>query len=620
MTDASDEPIPPTLIEDALERVLASRRFRGSARKRRFLKFVVEQTQAGHADRIKAFTIAIDVFDRDANFDPLLDPVVRIQAGRIRRCLEQYYLSEGAEDPLQITIPKGGYVPHFHMKQGGAAVGGSDLPAEGERPDIVDENPVPTPADAAQAPAPLPTSRPFLPLGIGGEADRQTVVVGGVLAFLLVLLFVSAWFAVDPSPSGKGEKYSSAIRGPSIMVQPFANNTGKAAQDVFVQGFTDDLISALIQFKSVFVFGTEAALHSGSEPEPRKAVPDAGPDYFLKGSVSQAGERMQVNATLLGAKDQRYIWSKSYRSDFTASNMIDVRQDIAVQVARALAQSNGVIHTEEMQAASRQTPSLMSSYECMLKTRHYWRQLNRDMHVQVRTCLENAIKTDPRYADVWAALSLVYLDESWLGFNPGKARPDPVATGLQLATHAVTLAPDNSLPHQALGRAYWLRREPERSIAAYEQALALNPYDSDILAELGRCYSLIGDWEKGIPLLGEAFARNPAHPNWYRIIFALHHYVHGRYDEALEEAKRIDLQNGVLPHVALAMIYGQMGRATDAADEVGEILRLEPKFGEKAIAEFERRNIDRAIIDKVVDGLRKAGLAISPQWASSDGR
>ncbi len=619
MTEASDESIPPALVEEALERVLTSRRFRGSARKRRFLKFVVEQTQAGHADRIKAFTIAIDVFDRDANFDPLLDPVVRIQAGRIRRCLEQYYLGEGAEDPIEITIPKGGYVPRFLMKQGTAAAGTSDPSVEDERPGIVEENGAPAVPDAAGMPVPLPSSRPFLPLGIGREVDRQTVLAGGCLVFLLALLFVFAWFAVDASPSGKGEKYSAAIRGPSIMVQPFANSTGNPAQDVFAQGFTEDLIGALIQFKSVFVFGSDATLPSRSDPDP-KAGPGTNPDYLLKGSIGQASDRMQVNATLIDAKDQRYIWSKGYWGDFTASNMIDVRRDIAVQVARALAQSNGVIQTEEMQAATRQTSGLMSSYDCMLKTRQYWRQPNREMHARARTCLESAIKTDPRYADAWAALALVYLDETWLGFNPSNARPDPVATGLQLATHAVTLAPDNPLPHQALGRAYWLRREPERSIATYEQALALNPYDPDILAELGRCYSLTGDWEKGIPLIREAFARNPAHPNWYRIIFALHHYVHGRYDAALLEAKRIDLQNGILPHAALAMIYGQMGRTTDAADEVEEILRLDPKFGEKVISEFERRNVNRATIGKIVDGLTKAGLSISPQWASSEGR
>jgi adenylate cyclase len=73
----------------------------------------VQEPLAGRADRIKACTIAVDVLDRDPSFDPLADPVVRIEAGRLRRCLEHYYLAEGAADRIRITIPKGGYVPQF---------------------------------------------------------------------------------------------------------------------------------------------------------------------------------------------------------------------------------------------------------------------------------------------------------------------------------------------------------------------------------------------------------------------------------------------------------------------------------------------------------------------------
>ena len=113
-----DESIPLQGIQDALQRVVASRDFRNSERKRRFLKFVVQETLAGRADRIKAYSIALDAFDRDPSFNPAADPVVRIEAGRLRRCLEHYYLGEGAADRIRITIPKGGYVPQFIVMDG----------------------------------------------------------------------------------------------------------------------------------------------------------------------------------------------------------------------------------------------------------------------------------------------------------------------------------------------------------------------------------------------------------------------------------------------------------------------------------------------------------------------
>src|SRR3954471_5806461 len=99
-----DGSIPLQVIQDVLQRVLASRDFRNSERKRRFLKFVVQETLTGRADRIKAYSIALDAFDRDPSFNPLADPVVRIEAGRLRRCLEHYYLAEGTADQIQITV------------------------------------------------------------------------------------------------------------------------------------------------------------------------------------------------------------------------------------------------------------------------------------------------------------------------------------------------------------------------------------------------------------------------------------------------------------------------------------------------------------------------------------
>jgi tetratricopeptide (TPR) repeat protein len=339
---------------------------------------------------------------------------------------------------------------------------------------------------------------------------------------------------------------------------------------------------------------------------------------MMKGSIDWVGSQTQVNVSLLRASDNQYLWSGSFRQEFNPSNMIDLRYEIATQVARILVQPHGVIDKAELRNTAGRPAESLSSYECVLRTREYWRQPNAEMHRQVRTCLERAVQSDPDYADAWAALAFIYTDEVRVDFNPSAVRPDPAGAALQIATHAVALAPDNPLPLQALGIAHWLRREVPLSIAAYEHALALNPYDTDILADLGRAYSLTGDWDKGIPLIREAFERNPAQPSWYRLFIALFHYMHGRYDEALAEAQRIGTPDLIYTHVVLAMIHGQTGQKDAATYEVNEILRLHPNFGDKAVSDFERRNIDPAIIAKMVDGLTKAGLPVSQNWDSAD--
>ena len=100
-------------VRTALGRVVASPALAKSPQLAHFLTFIVEETLAGRGDRLKAFTIATDALGRDANFDPQTDPIVRVEAGRLRRALEQYYATDGRNDPVAIDLPTGHYVPVF---------------------------------------------------------------------------------------------------------------------------------------------------------------------------------------------------------------------------------------------------------------------------------------------------------------------------------------------------------------------------------------------------------------------------------------------------------------------------------------------------------------------------
>jgi adenylate cyclase len=103
----------PAEIRAELSRVLESPKFEASKRNRRFLTYIVEETLAGRADRIKAYSIGTDVFGRNENFDAQLDTIVRIEARRLRTSLDHFYLKDYTASSLQITVPKGGYVPDF---------------------------------------------------------------------------------------------------------------------------------------------------------------------------------------------------------------------------------------------------------------------------------------------------------------------------------------------------------------------------------------------------------------------------------------------------------------------------------------------------------------------------
>ena len=100
-------------IRAALERVTASEVMRSSPQLAAFLRFVVEAVLEGNSDRIKGYVIAVEVLKRGPKFNPQIDPIVRVEATRLRRTLERYYAGAGAEDPVVITLPRGTYVPTF---------------------------------------------------------------------------------------------------------------------------------------------------------------------------------------------------------------------------------------------------------------------------------------------------------------------------------------------------------------------------------------------------------------------------------------------------------------------------------------------------------------------------
>jgi hypothetical protein len=106
-------PVDPSEIKAALDTILRSDTFARSERSRELLRYLVEKELAGESDRLKGFSIAMDVFGREDNFDPSTDAVVRVQARRLRDMLDAYYRDEGFASTVRISIPRGSYVPAY---------------------------------------------------------------------------------------------------------------------------------------------------------------------------------------------------------------------------------------------------------------------------------------------------------------------------------------------------------------------------------------------------------------------------------------------------------------------------------------------------------------------------
>ena len=110
--------VPDRSTRQQLERILASATFQQSDRLKRFLQFIVTETLERRGDELKEYVVGVQVFEKEPSFDPRTDPLVRVQARRLRARLERYYQAEGRHDDLIIELPKGGYTPSFHRRGG----------------------------------------------------------------------------------------------------------------------------------------------------------------------------------------------------------------------------------------------------------------------------------------------------------------------------------------------------------------------------------------------------------------------------------------------------------------------------------------------------------------------
>ena len=135
------EPEQAALVMAELERILNSRHFRNALRSRQFLDFVVRQAIEGHSHQLKERTIGTEVFHRAPGYATGDDPVVRVQAGEVRRRLGHYYMEGQNGSPVRIELPVGSYAPHMRWL---AAEAGTveDRTEASQAPLVADELPV----------------------------------------------------------------------------------------------------------------------------------------------------------------------------------------------------------------------------------------------------------------------------------------------------------------------------------------------------------------------------------------------------------------------------------------------------------------------------------------------
>lgn len=567
----SDAPSPQEILAE-VERICASPAFDAPERSRKFLTYIVQESLAGRADRIKAYSIATEVFGRDSSFDAQSDPVVRIEAGRIRRSLERYYLLDGQDGTLVITIPKGGYVPVFERKAPGMA------PHEARYPDSV--------------PA----------AGAGWRMRSLAKPLNLAVAALCSLGAIAAviWIVAGPlQPSG-----SPTL--PKLVIMPFEDASDTPFSRIIAQGIADEIVTGIARFRDITVVVDKTA--PGGKP-PQQA--HTGPNVFeLEGRVRLDGQQLRFGVRVVRQSDRAVVWAASYDEQLQPDKIIDLQERAATAVATAIGQPFGVVFRANAPQVSAAVPDEWGAYACKLAYHGYRSNPSPDTNGMVRSCLRKATLRYPGDSLGWALLALTYVDEFRYRYRPENASEDPISVAGTMASRALQLDPRNVRAMQAQMLILFFTGNIDAALAVGARAYDINPNDTELVGEYGFRLALSGQWDSGCRMVSDTISRNLGPQGYFEAAMAVCAFIAHDYAAAERWARVSDLEANPIYHVILLAILGELGKTDEIAKERQWLARHAPamldNIREEVALRFGRPEDQQCFLAS----LRKAGLSI----------
>jgi hypothetical protein len=523
--------IPPADSADvraAVERIIASPGFRSSPQLVALLGFIVDATLRGKADYIKAYTVGTDALGRDPNFDPQRDPIVRVEAGRLRRALAVYYGGDGIDDQVVIEIPRGRYVPTFRRRDGVSAT-----------------NPVPT-ADAA-------ASRVRWTIGW-----RTIVAALAVLAVAIAVML--PWFL----PSGASRGTSPLVGAPVVMIEPLtlASPAGAALADVLNRA----LIDGMSRIQAIPVVSTP---QDARDNKPQSAGQFEQSRVYRLGGIIDAQPDGTATVALRLVSDGVIVWTRDWqigRGDGVNAEVIS--RGVSAEVGGLF----GVLHARVRAQADQLSPG----YRCVLAAADYMRGFDLVQHERVRACLEKTIADDPQFTLALGLLAFVYEREYLHALPPRVGDLPPLERSMTLTQSALALNQDSVIGQLALMDNLYMRGDLAGAYAAGDKAMQLNPNEVTVAAMFGTRLFFGGETERGAAMLktvSQRFSRNPIWLDFSQFCVA---YLEGDLAVAARYAKRNPDTGFPYILVAQALIAAADGNRDGARARLAHLRSLYP--------------------------------------------
>jgi TolB-like protein/DNA-binding winged helix-turn-helix (wHTH) protein/Tfp pilus assembly protein PilF len=433
----------------------------------------------------------------------------------------------------------------------------------------------------------------------GARARRPWLLVAA-LALLVVLVAGSGLYrrASSPNPT------VGASRITSLAVVPLANMTGDPAQDYFVDGMTEELITDLSKIRTLKVISrTSVMQYKGAKKTLPQIARELNVDGILEGAVLRTSDRVRVTAQLIRADTDEHIWAESYERDL--QDVLNLQRELARQISREIKVTLQPLEEKQLAAPTTVNPQ---AHELYLRGRFFWNRRTREDLFKAADYFHQATEIDPSYAQAYAGLADAYAE--LVGFGdvaPAAGLPKAKAAAMRaieldesLAEAHAALAYGNAADWNWAGAEKEFQRalelKPGYAVALYqygfilstwgrqdeaialtEKALELDPLSQIALYRAGRVYFNARQYEKAIQRFERILELNP---NDYLGLYGLGltYEAEGRFDKAIfyfqKQYPRQDLEQGF----DLAVSYAAAGRKADARRKLSaEMQRLTQK-------------------------------------------
>ncbi len=348
---------------------------------------------------------------------------------------------------------------------------------------------------------------------------------------------------------------------------PFDNLSGQPEETYFSDGITEDIITGLARFRSLFVIARNSSFaFRGKSTDLAEIGRRLGVSYLLEGSVRRAGARVRITAQLIEAATGAHLWAERY--DRSLDDVFAVQDEVAQTIVSTLV---GRIEDARLQQSLRKPTTSLAAYDFLLRGLAYNRG-DTDGHNRLACeMFEKAVALDSRFALALSYHALTRVAQDGHAGAPAEVLDAAFAE----AKHAIELDPLESCCHRVLSTICLYRREYDMAEQYLRRAFDLNPNDADGLIIKGRLLAFRGRPEEALVCLEAAGRLNPLHPRWYDVHFGIALYSLRRFAEAAQAFKQMPLPSS-WSNARLAACYAQLERTAEAQAAVAEVRGRSP--------------------------------------------